>query len=309
MSKPVYALVGDDSFLQLQKLLEIIASGLKSGVQRVDVDGERAELSEVLDELRSFAMFAPEKLVVVRDADAFVSRFREQLESYIENPSSTATLVLRLSSLPGNQRIHKLIAKVGQIESCEPLKERELPPWITNRAKEMHKLNLSREAASLLGELIGADLGKLDNELAKLALQVEGNKAIGPEQLRASVAFQREQEMYEMTNAVAAGQTAEALRRWRQLQALDSSAEFRAVTWLGMWLEDVRVFLTSPSSFKNVWRYREKLPQFKQTAQALGKKRLAKLVDLLTQVDYRTKNGLGDAGANVEQFLLAVGHD
>jgi DNA polymerase-3 subunit delta len=309
MSKPVvYALVGEDSFLQLQKLTEIMA-GLDRGVQRIDVDGERAELAEVLDELRSFAMFGPSKLVAVRDADAFVTRFREPLENYLDSPSSTATLVLRMSSLPKTQRIYKMIAKIGRIEACEPLKQHELPGWLTARAKSMHKLNLSREAAVLMAEQVGADLGKLDNELAKLALQVEAGKQVGPEDVRKSVAFQREQEIFEMTNALALGNTADALRRWRQLLALDSSAEFRAVTWLGMWLEDVRAFLASPSTFKNVWRYKEKLPQFKQTAQAIGKKRVAKLVDMLAEVDYRSKNGIGEASSNVEQFLLAVGAD
>src|SRR5579862_8647327 len=113
--------------------------------------------------------------------------------------------------MPKVQSIYKIITKIGQVESCEPLKEYELPPWIMNRAKSAHKLNLSREAASLMAELVGSDLGKLDNELAKLALQVEGGKQVGPEQVRGSVAFQREQEMFEMTNALAAGRTADAL--------------------------------------------------------------------------------------------------
>ena len=119
MAKLVYALIGEDSFLQLEQLTGVMKQ-LGQGAQRTDVDGERAELADVLDELRSFAMFGPSKLVVVRDADEFVSRFRSQLEDYVENPANSATLVLRLSSLPGNQRIYKLIAKVGEVVKCEP---------------------------------------------------------------------------------------------------------------------------------------------------------------------------------------------
>ena len=40
-----------------------------------------------------------------------------------------------------------------------------------------------------------------------------------------------------MTDALTTGQTAEAVRRWRQLVASDPSSEFRAVTWLALWLE------------------------------------------------------------------------
>ena len=66
--KPVYALVGEDSFLQLQKLAEVRALFSKD-VQAIELDGERAELADVLDELRSFAMFGGGgKLVVVRAA-------------------------------------------------------------------------------------------------------------------------------------------------------------------------------------------------------------------------------------------------
>jgi len=90
MPKPVCALVGSDSFLQLQRLADILRE-LGPGSQRTDIDGERGELADALDELRSFAMFGGAKIVVVRNADAFVSRFREALEDYIAAPSEAAT--------------------------------------------------------------------------------------------------------------------------------------------------------------------------------------------------------------------------
>ena len=70
-------------------------------------------VADVLDELRSFAMFGGTKVVVVRNADAFLTRFREQLEDYVAQPSDSATLVLRLNSLPANQRIYKAIDAVS----------------------------------------------------------------------------------------------------------------------------------------------------------------------------------------------------
>src|SRR4051794_31596663 len=174
-AKPVYALVGSDAFLQLQKLGDVLAQ-LPRDAQRADVDGERAELADVLDELRSFAMFGGGKVVVVRNADDFISRFRESLEDYLAKPSDSATLVLRCNSLPKNQRIYKLIDKVGRVEQCEPPKPAQLPAWIAARGKAAHQLTVDSAAAHLLADLIGNDLGRLDNELAKLALQVPSGK-------------------------------------------------------------------------------------------------------------------------------------
>lgn len=304
MPKPVIALIGEDSYLQLQRL-SAISQDLGKGAARIDVDGERAELSEVLDELRSYAMFGGGKIVVVNAGDEFIKRYREQLENYVESPSDSAVLVLRLSSLPANQRIYKLIAKHGAIDKCEPPSDRELPAWIVSQAKKEHGVQIAPDAARMLAELIGADLGRLDNELAKLALQTDG-KSIDAKLVSGNVAFQREQEMWEMTNALAAGKPAEAIQRWRQLVQADPSTEFRAVTWLSMWLEDVRAVVMKKDTSKLTWKYKDRFSQFMQNAQALGRSGLTKAVDLLAEIDKQSKSGIGDAAENVERFIVSL---
>jgi DNA polymerase III delta subunit len=301
---PVYALVGTDSFRQLQALHEILAA-MPPDVQRVDVDGERAELADVLDELRSFAMFGGAKLVVVRDADAFISRFREQLEDYVASPSQSGTLVLRLNSLPSNQRIYKAIVKTGKIEDCNPPKD--AVRWAADHGQSAHAVKLTPDAARLLVELVGNDLGRLDGELAKLALQADetGGK-VDAEAVTRSAAFQREQEMYDMTNELAAGNAAGALKRWRQLVQLDPSAEFRAVTWLGMWLEDVGAVVNNGNTSKLTWKYKNRLNQFMSSAKSLGKSGHARALDLLAEIDHQSKSGVGDAASNVERFILTM---
>ena len=309
-TKPVYALVGEDSFLQLEKL-RAIASRLPADVQRTDFEGPSVELAAVLDELRSFSMFGGDtKLVVVRDADDFVSKYREQLEDYIAKPSESATLVLRLTSLPATQRIYKAIAKVGAVESCAPPKAGELPNWVMTRGREVHDVQVTPEAARLLVDLIGNDMGKLDNELAKLALQVEPGQKVTPDAISGNVSFQREREMWDLTNAVAAGQTAEALRRWRQLIHADPSAEFRAVTWLGMWLGEVGAVLVDANAAKSKFGWKHRAPgaweKFVKSAQTLGRSGHARALDLLTEIDRQTKSGVGDAAENVERFILTL---
>jgi DNA polymerase III delta subunit len=321
MPKPVYALVGSDAFLQLEALANLLRE-TGADVQRVDADGETAQLADVLDELRSFAMFGGGKLVVVRNADAFLTKFRESLEDYVAAPSNSAILVLRLSSLPANQRIYKAIAKTGTIVACEPPKD--LAKWITERGKSAHQILMNVEAARLLADLIGGDLGKLDNELAKLALTVSDPSPkndrpaalvpVKPEDVAGSVVFQRERQMWDMTNALVAGDSADALRRWRQLVQGDSSAEFRAVTWLAIWLENVRKALAMLKQGQNaftignalrIWP-RDLQPKFVETAKAMGPRDLARAVDLLAQIDFQTKTGVGDAADNVERFLLTL---
>ena len=122
-----------------------------------------------------------------------------------------------------------------------------------------------------------------------------------------AVAFQREQEMWDMTNELATGNVVGALRRWRQLIQLDPSAEFRAVTWLGMWLEDVGAVVHGGNTSKLSWKYKNRLHQFMSSAKSLGKNGHARALDLLAEIDQQSKSGVGDAASNVERFILQLG--
>lgn len=309
MLKPVHALVGTDLFLQLDTLAGLLKQA-PPDVQRTDFDGDSAQLADVLDELKSFAMFSSSKFVIVRTAEEFITRFREQLENYISHPAGNSTLVLRCSSLPKNQRVYKQIEKVGQVHDCTAPKD--VSAWVVKRGKEHHTLDIGREAASILADHVGDDLGRLDNELAKLALQTDGK--VDPKSIAKSVAFQREQEMWDMTDEVAAGHITAAVRRWRQLVQLDPSTEYRAVTWLTMWLEKVRKALVLKRQGLNefaiakelrIWPA-EKAKPLLQNATALGDDGAGRLIELLAEVDKRSKSGLGDMADNVEHFLLSV---
>ncbi|HEY0007735.1 MAG TPA: DNA polymerase III subunit delta, partial [Tepidisphaeraceae bacterium] len=215
----VEALVGSDTFLQLQAI-RAIAQSLGADAQRLDFDGESAPLAEVMDELRSFSMFASAKMVVIRNADDFISKYRSEMEEYVAAPVDSAALVLRCSSLPGNQRISKLIAKHGKITPCEPPKDKELPAWIVGRGTT-HGIKIRPDAAAALADLVGGDLGRLDNELAKLALMTSGQ--VTEADVHQSVVFQRDQEMWHMTDELTAGHVDKALERWRHLIQSDPS--------------------------------------------------------------------------------------
>ena len=121
--------------------------------------------------------------------------------------------------------------------------------------------------------------------------------------------------MWDLTNSLAGGDPAEAVRRWRQLVQGDSSAEFRAVTWLCIWLENVRKALAMLKRGENaftigqalrIWP-RDAQQPFVNTVKSLGERGRKKAVDLLAEVDFQTKTGVGSAAENVERFLLSLG--
>ena len=310
--KPVYAIVGNEPFLQGMALASVIKSQ-PDDAQRVDIEGPTADASDVFEELRSFAMFGGNRVVVVRDADDFISAHRDSLERYLESPSSPNVLVLRATTMPSNTRVYKSISKIGQVLKCESPSAGQIPKWLQNRARSAHGFTLTPEAADLLASLIGTDLGSLDAELAKLALQAD-DKPVGPELFADHVAFRREQQMWTLTDALSRGEPGEALQTWRELQQTDTAAAFKATVWLAIWLDkSVRGLAMledgdrPPAIAKALRIYPfNNVDPLLSTARRLGTAGLRHATRRIAELDLRSKTGLGDQARAVDQFIAEV---
>ena len=100
--QPVCVVFGDELFLRRQAILQLreaVLGGGEGDFSLTAFEGTPAELRDVLEELATVAMFGGRRLVVVEEADDFVSRYRAELEDYVARPSRTGVLVLDVDSL------------------------------------------------------------------------------------------------------------------------------------------------------------------------------------------------------------------
>ncbi len=61
--------------------------------------GRGTELADVLDELFTLPFFSQRRLVIVEDADTFVTKHRKELEAYVEGPSGSGILLFRIEAM------------------------------------------------------------------------------------------------------------------------------------------------------------------------------------------------------------------
>jgi len=210
--KPLYVLHGTDEFLRDLHRREIIASFIGDADPQLCVSDfdATAELSEVLDELRTLPFLAPCRIVVVRDADAFVSAHREALEKFLAGPPDTAALVLIMLSWRKDTRLAKLAKKIGETFDCSKPNTSELARRLKHAAAKRAK-KLSAEAARLLCDWIGPDLGTLDAEVEKLSLYVGDRETIGPDDVCEMVTVSAGPAAFALTNAITDGDASAAL--------------------------------------------------------------------------------------------------
>ncbi|MGQ0634854.1 MAG: DNA polymerase III subunit delta [Planctomycetaceae bacterium] len=207
---PVVALYGKEGFLKQAALqaikAQVLGDDAELGLTRLP--GETVELKTVVDLLLTVSMWSPRQVVVVDLADAFVSKYREGLERYADRPAKKSVLVLDVQSWPANTKLAKKVATSGMALEC-PLfdhkKIAELTAWLIEHTQAAHAKKLNRDAAQLLVELAGFDLGLLAQELAKLATFVGDARAIDAQAVERLVGGWKAETTWKMLDSVRDG--------------------------------------------------------------------------------------------------------
>lgn len=163
--------------------------------------GSDATLQAVSDELHTVSMWGDRRLVIVDQADDFVTEYRAGLEKLVDKPAKKSVLILDVDKWPKTTRLYKQVQAKGLDIECTELKGPQLMKWLQDSAKQSYGQILSREAASLLIELVGEEFGLLDTELAKLATYTGQKGKIEVDDVKSLVGGWRAETTWEMTDA------------------------------------------------------------------------------------------------------------
>jgi DNA polymerase-3 subunit delta len=211
--QPLYVLHGDSEFLKRLVVGALRRRILPSGDESFGLStysGEKLAWAAVNDELHTLPFLGSRRLVVIEDADPFVSECRGQLEKYAASPSSSGILVLVVKTWPSTTRLAKMLDDRATID-CKTPKPYLLPEWCRKQVAGVHGKQLSLEAAQLLVELVGPEMGQLDQELTKLAVYTGQHGQIEVADVDRLVDHSRAADTWKIFDAIGAGQAAEAL--------------------------------------------------------------------------------------------------
>ncbi len=232
--EPVFIVTGKEYFLKClvcEKLEQFILPEAAE-MARSLYDDETVEWATVKDDLETPPFGGPRRLVLIKDADDFVSKYRERIEKYLDKPSRCGVLVLCVQTWKSNTRLAKLIPE-AQTLLCDPKKPHLLGPWLTKWCAAKHGKKIAGEAMNSLLNLVEPDLGILNQELAKLAVYVGERESITSKDVDVLVGHNRSSTVWIMLDALAAGQSATAFSTLQRLleQGEDPFALFGGMTW------------------------------------------------------------------------------
>jgi DNA polymerase-3 subunit delta len=212
---------GDDLFLRrlvCEAIAERVLGTEDAEFSLARFDGSSTEYRAVVDELSTVAMFgSSRRLVIVDNADEFVTKFRGQLEDYVARPRTSGVLLLCPKTWASNTRLYKAIDQSGLQIDCKPPTEGRIAKFLIERAKKVHAATLEPVAAEAMVELVGPELGLLDQQVSTLALIAGQGATIGVDLVQQHVGSWRAKTAWEMLDLAAAGDAKAALEQLDRL--------------------------------------------------------------------------------------------
>lgn len=213
---PVYLVSGDEP-LQSEEAQEAIRAAARDQgfEERIVLQADqRFDWSLLAQYADSPSLFAHKRLFDVRMPGGKPGHAgAEVLMRYAQRPSPTDVLLLsmgKLDSSARNSAWYKALERAGAVIQVWPVETARLPAWITQRARTVG-LNLSSEAAALLGERVEGNLLACAQEIRKLSL-LYGETAVDVKTLVAAVADSARYDVFDLVETALQGEVARTLR-------------------------------------------------------------------------------------------------
>lgn len=202
--KPVYLLSGEEVYY-IDKILEYIEEHILDEAEKsfnmTVLYGKDSDVRTIDAAAKRFPMMSNYQLVIVKEAQDL--KDIDNLSYYIEKPLKSTILVIvhKYKAFDKRKKLYKLIEKTGVIFESPKMYENKIPAWIDSYMIGL-KRTIKPEAAVMLSEYLGTDLGKIANELNKLAILLPEGTTITPEHIERNIGISKDYNVFEFQKAI-----------------------------------------------------------------------------------------------------------
>lgn len=168
-------------------------------------------VDEILDSVRTLPVFTDLRLVIVRDADKLNAADLEALTGYVSEPVPETKLVFVGEKVDKRKKFFQQFQKTGALVEFKGLYENQIPAFVRDQAKAAG-YQFTEDAMALFCRRSGTSLQEVVGELEKLFHYIGDRSLVDADDVKAVVSDTRVDSIFDLTNAIGARNTAEALR-------------------------------------------------------------------------------------------------
>lgn len=322
---PIYICYGTEAYIMnefIERLLEQLVEPEHREMAIVRFDTAETQIDSIIEEAETLPFLVPSKIILVRDSVLFASGKEssrvehrpERLLTYLGQPVETTVLVFTVphEKLDERKKLVKSAKSSDFTIAFTPLQPEELLQWLLKRVGSQGR-SMDKQTAEELLRRMGTDMHSLAAEVDKLCLHAGVGGTVTVESVASLVAMATEQNVFKLTEELAALRTAEVLNLYYDL--------------LKQREEPIKLMSLLVRQFRNMLYVKELSSQGyspQQMASQLGlhpyavkitgeqarkfsPERLARLLSELADLDYAMKTGRVEKALGLELFLLKTG--
>ena len=330
--KPVYLFLGPEAYMRRacrQALVERVLppEERESGLTRHDLD--EAPLAALLDDARSFSLFASRRLMWIAGAEAALPKRltaeegpgAAALASYVRDPTPGTVLVFDVLRYDFDGDDKPKIERVQKFYSCVP-DQVEFRPFTQEASRSLARdlakrgnLEIGTSELGLLVDSLGGDASRIAIEIEKLALFAGPGRKITAADIASLVPNAQAGNLFTLVAALGRGD------RQRSLEALDTllrEGEYLplALAFLGtqfrMALAAHEAGQRNAQQIEGYFRklgiriWRDRAEQVAQTVAAFSVPRLKRAIERVSHADIALRDARPDDRVVMEEFVFSL---
>lgn len=210
---PIYVLFSEHPVLierVVSAIRDVVVPPAARGFNYDVVEGTHASPAKgahIVALAQTLPMMAQRRMIYVRDLAKMPADDAEAILGYLAKPNPSSVIVAVVSKLDKRIKLYAQLSKKGFLHTLEA--PRQLAPWVRAEAAA-HGVKIDGPAVNRLVDAVGSDLSRLSLAVTQLGLYA-GDRAVTSDDVDDLIADTRERSVFELTDAIGAGDRPRAL--------------------------------------------------------------------------------------------------
>ena len=219
--KQIYLLYGQESYLKKQYKERFIKAMVPEGdtMNYSYYEGKKTDIKEVIDLAETLPFFSERRLIVFEDTGFFKTGGNDLADYINDGLPRTTHFIFIENEVDKRSKLYKAVKAKGHIVELAAQDENTLRKWVSGLVRKEKKEMSQPDIAYFLNK-VGTDMENITKELEKLFCYCLDRNVITREDVDAICVTQITNHIFDMVNAVAAGDQRRALDLYYDLLAL-----------------------------------------------------------------------------------------
>ncbi len=203
----MYLLHGEEPYfidLIADAIEHTVLDDAQKGFDQTVVYGKDTDFSAVISMAKRYPMMSDHQVIVVKEAQNLKWKDDDLLQKYLENITPTTVLLFayKYGKFDKRKKTYKLMEKAGVVLESAKLYDDKVAGWISEQLAANGR-KIHPQAAALMGEYLGTDLSKINNELEKIQLNIPKEKEITAADIEQNIGISKDFNVFELNTALA----------------------------------------------------------------------------------------------------------